>query len=153
MKKHLTIIILSIGFLLTSCSGMKTVKGSSTVASGTEVSFEKLMNSAFARDYIDADIITEVQFHAPNKSKYWQTKIPKGHIVFQVLPIGGSPRQSPLGGETGDYVFIPKSKGDIVFELTAGDKIELRGGTRVRKGVLVGNVEFVEFLATSIKKL
>jgi len=84
----------------------------------------------------------------------WQTKVPKNHIVFQVIPVDGSAKSSPLGGgQLGDYVFIPKDKGEIVFDLKSGDKIKLRGGTRVRKGIIAGNVEIVEFIATSITKI
>lgn len=112
-----------------------------------------MMNPAYAEDYIGADVITQVEFYSPKPSNNWQTKIPKDHIVFQVIPIEGQAKESPFGGRMGDYVFIPKLVGDIVFELEPGDRIELRGGTRVRKGIVVGGLAIVEFMATSVRKL
>ena len=153
MKKHFILSLLLSVFLL-GCSGMRTVKGNSTIPSGTRVSYERMMNPAFAEDYIGADVITEVQFYAPNPSNSWQSKVPKGHIVFQVIPLNGEAENSPFGGsKLGDYVYIPKSVGDIVFDLKQGDKIELRGGTRVRKAIIIGGVAIIEFVATSMRKL
>jgi hypothetical protein len=151
MKKALPIFIVI--FFVASC-GYRTLSSSkSTVTSGTEVSYGKVMNPAFAREYIGADIITEVEFYANGASNTWQTKVPKKHIVFQVVQIDGTPKNSGFGGGAlGDYVFVPKSQGDLIFDLQKGDKIQLRGGTRIRKS-LIGNVEIVEFVATSVSKL
>lgn len=151
LKSSLTLIIVA---SLLSCSGMKTVKSTTQIPPGIKVDYEKLTNPAYAQDYIGADVITEVEFYAAKLSNSWQTKIPKDHIVFQVIPVGGQAKDSPFGGGSlGDYVFIPKSKGDIVFELKPGDRIELRGGTRVRKSIIVNNVSVVEFVATDMRKL
>ncbi|WP_299207415.1 hypothetical protein [uncultured Dokdonia sp.] len=129
------------------------MKSTSTVPAGTEVSYAKVINPAYAKDYIGADIITEVQFYTPGASNAWQTKIPKNHIVFQVIPIGGSAKDAPFGGGAlGDYVFVPKSQGDLIFNLQQGDRIQLRGGTRIRKAY-IGGVELIEFIATSVTKL
>ena len=138
---------------LTSCITTKTIKATSSVLAGTEVAYAKVVNPAYARDYIGADIITEVEFYSAGKARNEATKIPKGHVVFQVIPIGGSPKDAPFGGgQLGDYVFIPKDKSDIIFDLKRGDKIRLRGGTRVQKYIING-IEIIEFVATSIQKL
>lgn len=149
--KYFSLIILTV--LLTSCSGFRTVGNTSTVPAGTEVDFNKLMNPSFAEDYSGADIITFAEFYAPNPSNMLQTKVPKDHIVFQVVPIGQEATNSPMGGDKiGNYVFIPKSFADIIFDFKKGDKVELRGGTRIRKSIIPGLAKIVEFKATSIKK-
>ena len=154
MKKSSIVLTVTALVLFTNCSGYRTVSApSSAVPSGTKVSFEKMMNSAFARDYIGADIVTEAQFYAPNLPKAWTTKVPKGYIAFQVLPVGGEAKSSGFGTVQGDIVFIPKSEGDLIFDLKPGDKIELRGGARMRKGIIARSVEIVEFVASSVKKL
>jgi len=157
--KHTIMTIISrtlalfIAISLTSCITTKTIKATSSVPAGTEVSYAKVVNPAYARDYIGADIITEVEFYSAGKARNEATKIPKGHVVFQVIPIGGSPKNAKFGGgQLGDYVFIPKEQSDIIFDLKRGDKIQLRGGTRVQKYYLNG-IEIIEFVATSIKKI
>ncbi|GGI58472.1 hypothetical protein [Winogradskyella haliclonae] len=146
-------LALFIAISLTSCITTKTIKATSSVPAGTEVAYSKVVNPAYARDYIGADIITEVEFYSAGKARNEATKVPKGHVVFQVIPIGGTPKDAPFGGgQLGDYVFIPKDKSDIIFDLKRGDKIQLRGGTRVQKYIING-IEIIEFVATSIQKL
>ncbi len=151
------LLILSLAFLmLNSCSfiGYKTLKGVSSVPKGTRVDYEKVINSAFARDYIGADIITQVEFYAMGKPNGFQVKVPKDHIIFQVVPIGREvTKKGPFGGvEMGEFVFVPKEQEELIFKLKRGDRIEMRGGTRVREA-WVGSVEFIEFMATSVRRL
>jgi len=150
--------ILSVSFifcvLLTSCFIPRSVnKKADKSLSGTEVKFKKLMNESFAKNYINADVITYVQFYdaTPNKMEY--LKIPKGHLAFQVIPLNGSAQPNALGGGAGGYhVFIPKDKGSKIFNFNKGDKLKLRGGTYVTKiGGLGMAEETVNFKATSVE--
>lgn len=153
MKTFNYILLLLFVSSLTSCITTKTLKATASVPAGTTVNYSKVVNPAYATDYIGADIITEVEFYNAGKARNQATKIPKDHVVFQVLPIGGTPKDAPFGGgQLGDYVFLPKDQSDIIFNLERGDKIQLRGGTRVQKYHLNG-IKIIEFVATSIEKI
>jgi len=153
MKAFNYILLLFITFSLTGCITTKTLQATANVPVGTTVNYSKVVNPAYARDYIGADIITEVEFYSAGKARNEATKVPRGYVVFQVLPLGGTPKNAKFGGgELGDYVFLPKDQSDIIFNLNRGDKIQLRGGTRVQKYYLNG-IEIIEFIATSIEKI
>lgn len=152
MKKSLYLFAF-LPLFLTSCITTRTLQAKSEIPAGTEVQYAKVVNPAYAQDYIGADIITDVEFYSAGKANNMATKIPKNHIVFQVLPIGGTAKNAPFGGgQLGDYVFLPKSQSDLIFDLKRGDKIQLRGGTRVQKYYING-IEVIEFIATSVTKL
>ena len=155
MKKTLFALtpLLFATLLLFGCFTPRAIKGNaSSSLTGKTVDFKKMMNPSFAEDYIDADVITSAEFYDPNPSKYDHLKMPKGHLAFQVLPIGGKPNTSVLGGaETGYHVFIPKSEADGIFDIEKGTRIELRGGTHVTKtGGLGISHKTVNFKATSM---
>jgi hypothetical protein len=152
MKKTLTIFFM-FGLLLVSCFAPRTVNNQADKSlAGTEVEFKKIMNQAFAKDYIDADIITYVEFYDANPNKMEYLKIPNGHLAFQVIPLKGTAKPNALGGGEGGYhVFIPKDLGSKVFDFKKGDKLKLRGGTYVTKfGGLGSTQETVNFKATSM---
>lgn len=152
MKKKF-IIITIISLALSSCFSPRALTNVADESlAGTEVEFKKMMNLAFAKEYIDADVITNVEFYDANPNRMEYLKIPKGHLAFQVLPLNGTPKANALGGGEGGYhVFIPKDLGAIVFDLKKGDKIKLRGGTYVTKfGGFGTTQETVNFKASSI---
>ncbi|GGG25295.1 hypothetical protein GCM10011344_27460 [Dokdonia pacifica] len=129
------------------------MNATATIPAGTEVNYSKVINPAYAKDYIDADIITQVEFYSAGKANNDLTKVPKGNVVFQVIPVGGSAKNAPFGGgQVGDYVFLPKEQSDLIFDLQRGDKIQLRGGTRVKKYYING-AEIIVFIASSVTKL
>ena len=152
MKKIISLSLI-LCVLLSSCVIRKVNKKADKSLSGTEVKFKKLMNESFAKNYINADVITYVQFYdaTPNKMEY--LKIPKGHLAFQVSPLNGSTKPNAIGGGAGGYnVFIPKDEGSKIFNFNKGDKLKLRGGTYVTKiGGLGMAQETVMFKATSVE--
>jgi len=151
--KKIVLPLLVILLSLTSCISSRKLQATATIPSGTEVQYSKVINPAYARDYIGADIVTEAEFYSAGKANNVATKVPKGHVVFQVIPIGGSAKNAPFGGgQVGNYTFIPKSQSDIIFDLKPGDKIQLRGGTRVQK-YFINGIEVIEFIAISVTKL
>lgn len=153
MKIYRVLLISITALVLTSCISTKTLKATSTVPAGTEVSYSRVVNPAYATDYLDANVITEVEFYSAGKANNVATKIPKGYVVFQIIPIGGSPENAPFGGGLiGDYAFLPKGQSDIIFDLKKGDKIRMTGGTRVQKYYLNG-IEIIEFIASSVEKI
>jgi hypothetical protein len=152
MKKTLTISFI-LCLLLASCFTPRAISNEVDKSlAGTEVEFKKIMNQAFAKDYIDADIITYVEFYDANPNKMEYLKIPKGYLAFQVIPLKGAAKQNAFGGGEGGYhVFIPKDLGAKVFDFKKGDILKLRGGAYVTKfGGLGSTQETVNFKATSM---
>lgn len=65
----------------------------------------------YTKDYINADIITYVEFYDANPIKKEYLKIQKRHLAFQVLPLNTSPKPNTFGGgEGGCHVIIPKRR-------------------------------------------
>jgi len=121
----------------------------SSVDPGTEVPFSKVMTPGFAEEYVGADIVTKADFFASGMGA-WTMDIPKGYMVFQALPPGVQGKTDPLSGQAkGEFVLIPKTAGELIFELRPGDPIILRGGTEVIKGM---GLHLVKFIATSVQK-
>ena len=131
----------------------------STVAAGTVVPFAKVMQPAFAADYVDGDIIAVAEFMAsgvgewgaPNTTgNYSQNDV----VVFRCQPPGIVGEKNPLTGDAkGEFVVIPKDKSDILFTLKTGELVRLRGGTAIYK-IYPGINDMTEifFEATSIEK-
>ena len=96
---------------------------------GTEVLFAKVINDAFASDYVGCDITVKVQFLTPQASPYhWDyVQGTSGKIPFQVVAPGQQPESGPLGPSPQPHVFVSKDKADVVFSLKRGDLIILRG--------------------------
>ena len=150
--KLIIAIVSTIAIVFSSCAiGPKKVgpPKKSSVAPGTEVPFSKVMTPGFAEEYIGADIVTKADFFASGMGA-WTMDISKDYMVFQALPPGGQGKADPLSGQAkGKFVLIPKTAGEVIFEVKPGDPIILRGGTEVIKGM---GLHQVKFIATSVKK-
>jgi hypothetical protein len=136
------------------------------VPTGSKVQFEKVMNTGFAEQYIEADIITEAEFLSSSfpKHRFEKGDIPKGYFAFQVLAPSGIPRPSNELSPTamGNIVVVPKNYSDLIFSLKPGDLIELKGGTVVKKYSMLlkistygmsGDGTYVIFKATDLRKM
>jgi hypothetical protein len=114
---------------------------------GTEVPFAKVMNEAFAPDYVGCDITAKVEFVAPGGTpNYLWTSLKglDGKAPFRVV----APGQQPGGGpfDIPPHVFIAKDKSDVIFSFKKGDLLVVRGATLVG----VKPVRQIAFLATEV---
>ena len=118
------------------------------------VLFAKVMEPAFAEDYINIDITTEVQFVATGKgsmcSHIINNYVEKKYIVFRAIPPGQSGEKNPLSGEVmAQYIMIPKDKSDSIFSAKTGDILTVFGRPTIEK---TGDSKDVIFIATSAYK-
>ena len=118
------------------------------------VLFAKVMEPAFAEDYINIDITTEVQFVATGKgsmcSHIINNYVEKKYIVFRAIPPGQSGEKNPLSGEVmAQYIMIPKDKSDSIFSAKTGDILTVFGRPTIEK---MGDSKDVIFIATSAYK-
>ena len=154
MKKINYFLILTFTIFFNSCSTTSVVKSNGvTVASGTEVPYNKISNESFAENYIGADVIVNCAFlSSQSTAGYTTKKPPKNHFAFRVTNPDVQPSKNELTGAlVGLVVFAPMEYSDFVFGLKAGDKLQLRGGTLVTKIALIDN-RYVHFKATKIEK-
>lgn len=153
LRINISIFVISIIFLLSGCFGFKEVgKSENCPPSGTEVQFEKVMNPAFAEDYVGCDIITKAQFYASGQGNYVLTTTSDDYVVNRFLPINSSGEKNAFSGETNSYfVAVPKDQSNLFFELKQGDLLELRGGTHVSSSSLASGIKEVVFFVTSAK--
>jgi hypothetical protein len=96
---------------------------------GTEVPFAKVINEAFASDYVGCDITVKVEFLTSSASPYhWDyVKGTSGKVPFQVVVPGEQPSSGPLGPAPQPHVFLSKDRADVIFSMKKGDLIILRG--------------------------
>lgn len=118
------------------------------------VPFAKIMEPAFAEDYVDTDITTEVQFIATGKGAWVSGTInkyeKKKYIVFRALPPGYTGEKNPLSGEImANFILIPKDKSDFVFSARTGDILVIRGRPLIEKSF--GDT-WIYFIASSATK-
>lgn len=151
--KNIVSTLCIVSIVLTSCIAHRAVKAEVDPSlAGAEVEFQRLMNKALAEKYIDADIITHVEFYSASVNEMQHFKMPKGYMGFQVLPVGGSTTKNAFGGESGYNVIVSKEIGQAIFYFKKGDTLKLRGGTYINKyGALGVNTISVIFKATSIE--
>jgi len=95
---------------------------------GTEVPFAKVMNEAFADDYVGCDITAKVEFVAAGGSPnnvFLGMKGLEGKTPFRVVV----PGEQPGGGafDVPPHVFLPKEKSDVIFSFKKGDLLIIRG--------------------------
>jgi hypothetical protein len=92
---------------------------------GTEVPFAKVINPAFASDYVGCDITVRVQFFSSTANPFhWDlVKGTSGKVPFQVVV----PGQLPTSPQVEPHVFLPKDKADVIFSMKVGDLILIRG--------------------------
>lgn len=113
----------------------------------TEVPFAKVMNEAFAADYVGCDITSKVEFVAAGGTPnyLWRSvKGLEGKTPFRVVAPGqesGGPFDIP------PHVFLPKDQSDIIFSFKKGDLLIIRGAP------LVGTkpLRQIVFLATEVR--
>lgn len=118
------------------------------------VPFAKVMEPAFAEDYVDTDITTEVQFVATGKGSGYSKTINKyekmKYITFRARPPGQLGEKNPLSDEIeAQLIGIPKDKTDSVFSAKAGDILVIKGRPVIEK---LGEYTFVIFIASSAIK-
>lgn len=119
------------------------------------VSLDKVMNPAFARDYIDKPVRVKARFIGSGQTQGWifstiPPKVMEGRVAFRVsAPDQLVGPEAPFGSVP-PHVFIDKEKSGLVFELKSGDLIFLKGSTVVGRAQSFTQVVFV---ATSIEKV
>ncbi|MCR4321914.1 MAG: hypothetical protein NUV74_16460 [Candidatus Brocadiaceae bacterium] len=118
------------------------------------VPFAKVMEPAFAEDYVNTDITTEVQFVATGKGSNYSKTINKyekmKYITFRALPPGQLGEKNPLSDEIeAQLIGIPKDKSDSVFSARAGDILIIKDRPVIEK---LGDFTFVIFIASSAMK-
>lgn len=99
---------------------------------GTLVPFAKVINDAFARDYVGCDITAEVQFVAAGGTPnyYWgRVKGTDGKAPFRVVVPGDQQGAGPF--DIPAHVFLPKDKADVIFNFKKGDLLIIRGAPSV----------------------
>ena len=116
--------------------------------------FAKVMEPAFAEDYLNSNIMTDVQFVATGKGAWHSDTInsyeKKKYITFRALPPGQFAEKNPLSGEVvAQYIMIPKDKGDSIFSAKTGDILTVIGRPMIEKA---GDSKGVIFIAASAYK-
>jgi hypothetical protein len=111
----------------------KQVVSANCPAPGTKVAFAKVINPAFAKDYAGCSIITRAKFGASgadvSAAAVTSKATKENKVVFRLLAPGSTSVESGA-----IHVLIGKSRSDLVFELSEGDRIDLTGGTRFLSG-------------------
>ncbi len=118
------------------------------------VPFAKVMEPAFAEDYLNTDITTEVQFIATGKGGAYSGTINKyekmKYITFRALPPGQLGEKNPLSGEVmAQFILIPKDKSDSIFSAKTGDMLTVFGRPTIEK---TGDSKDVIFIAINAYK-
>jgi hypothetical protein len=99
---------------------------------GREVPFVKVMNEAFAADYVGCDITSKVEFVAAGGTpNYMWSSIKglEGKAPFRVVAPGQQPGTGPF--DIPPHVFMPKDKSDVIFSFKKGDALIVRGAPLV----------------------
>jgi hypothetical protein len=115
------------------------------------VPFAKLMSPAFATDYSEITVATQVRFVASdtNPGFPWGPKIEQetaGLAGFLAVPPG---QNLPTGlSQNAPHVFVPKAAADILFDLKPGDTLYLTGHTCVGDA----DTPFVVFIADTVSR-
>jgi hypothetical protein len=133
-------------FLLTVAAAPQTAKPKCHPP-GTEVPFAKVMNEAFAADYVGCDITSKVEFVAAGgtPSYSWGLKGTTGKAPFRIVV----PGQQVGGGGPFDlppHAFIAKDKAEVIFSFRRGDLLILRGAPSV-------SAHEIAFIATDVRKV
>jgi hypothetical protein len=122
--------------------------GNTCPAPGTEVPFAKVMNEAFAADYVGCDITSKVEFVAAGGTPnyLWRSlKGLEGKAPFRVVVPGQQPGGGPF--DIPPHVFLPKDKSDVIFSFKKGDLLIIRGAPLVGAKPL----RQIVFLATEVR--
>ena len=107
-----------------------TNTSSVNIPPGTTVPFAKIMDQAFASDYIGCDVFTIAEFIESGTMGAAIQYPMDGMVAFRCRPPGTGGEKHPFGG-MGKLIVIPKEQSDLVFTLKSGDMIKLRGCTSV----------------------
>lgn len=126
---------------------MSAVASNKCPAPGTEVPFAKVMNEAFAPDYVGCDITAKVEFVAAGGTPnyHWGMKEVEGKAPFRVVAPGQQAGSGPF--DIPPHVFLPKDKSDVIFSFKKGDSLIVRGAPFVGPKPL----RFIVFLATEVQ--
>jgi len=120
-------------------------------APGAEIAFAKVMNEAFAQDYVGCDIIAKVEFLATGGTggySWDRVRGTEGKAPFRVVVPGQTPGSGEL--DVPPHVFIAKDKADVIFSFKKGDiliVLIVRGAPSV-----TGPPVEVAFIATAVRK-
>jgi len=115
---------------------------------GTEIPFGKVMNEAFASDYVGCDITSKVEFVATGGTpNYIWDSIGglEGKAPFRVVVPGQQPGSGPF--DIPPHVFIAKDQSDVIFSFKKGDLLIIRGATLVA----AKPYNEIVFLATEVR--
>ncbi len=122
--------------------------GNTCPPAGTEVPFAKVMNEAFAADYVGCDIASKVEFVAAGGTPNYlwgSIKGLEGKAPFRVVVPGQQPGGGPF--DIPPHVFLPKDKSDVIFSFKKGDLLIIRGAPVVGAKPL----RQIVFLATEVR--
>jgi hypothetical protein len=122
-----------------------TPTSSTCPVSGTEVPFSKVMNPAFAKDFVGCGVVVKAQFVAAGAGDTILPIDTAGKVILRVVPPGAA-REN----ET-NYVALPKEAAALVSELKPGDLVQLIGGTNVPLAGGGGSMQ-ITFMSARIER-
>ncbi len=133
----------------------KTAQNSATASF---VPFIKVMNEAFAKDYVGKPIKTEVRFVAAGQTQNWVFgAIPanemKGKMAFRVFDEATNSSEATPGSVI-PHIFTDKKNADFLFGLKKGESLILTGSPVVGSQSLGNGGSYTQiiFVADSIEK-
>ncbi len=122
------------------------------------VPFIKVMNDAFAKDYVGKTIRTKVRFVAAGQTQNWvfgaiPANAMKDKMAFRVFDEATNSSEATMGSVL-PHIFMNKDNADFIFGLKKGDSLILTGSTVVGTQSLGngGTYSQIIFVATSIEK-
>jgi len=142
----------------------ETTASSSTPAATTtsstqgveEVSYTQVLNEAFAEDYQNKSVVIEAEYL---QSGFWKGYlIPKfikkaKYYVFQCVQPGAEPSVNAMNKSANGEVFlIDKSLASGVINLKQGEKVKMRGHTKVVKRLSNAGQMEVYFIVEEVIK-
>ena len=119
----------------------------------TKESYQKVMSSAFAKDYNKCPVIITGRYLKEGflngmKKPFKLRKM----FFFQCVEEGKKGTKQPLQTDpVGDFFVIEKDKADIIFSFSQGDKVEITGSTFTQRYMGIKLSTF--FIVTDIKKV
>jgi len=143
------------GYDKTKASPDSTLANSKAAKSDDDlVSLDKVMNPAFAKDYVARSVRVKARFIGAGQTQGWlfttiPPKLMDGRVPFRVSAPDQVVAPETVFGSVPPHVFIDRNKSDLVFELKSGELILLEGSTVVGQR---GSFTQVVFVATSIKR-
>ena len=122
------------------------------------VPFIKIMNEAFAKDYVGKSVKTKVRFVASGQTQNWvfgaiPANVMKDKMTFRVFDEATNSSEATSGSVL-PHIFTSKENADFIFGLKKGDSLIITGSPVVGSQSIGngGNYTQIIFVATSIEK-